>query len=249
MSTSTVPTKKSIEIVRTAAFLGTLCLGVYGLHAQLLPPPQAVSSVVMRAAQIGDDQRFATALAAEKIHLVLFLTTPFQWGSNRPVRVNPSQQPATLPDAIRVFALNHPEVSLDGSRSGVVMGTMPATHCAAPVLGERIENWSFSGKFQDFARAFDRMTHHIEDVVEGGTVGFKPPADSPLFATVNITAQHTTVLDAYLNALSQLDGAVVIFRNARDETGEIRCLRETYLRDVSVTSSVGFERNPGLFSK
>ena len=248
MSTSIATMSKSL--VKIGAVLGALFLGAQTLtRAQLARAPQAVSSAVMRAARAGDDRRFATALAAEHVHLVLFLTTPLQLGSSRPLRLGASPEPETLPDAVRLFALNHPEVALDGSRAGILLGNMPLMHCVAPVLSQRLASWSFSGSFQDFQDAFDRMVHHIEDVAEGGAVGFKPPPDSPLYQTVNVTAQQTTALDLYLNALSQIDGVVIIFRNARDASGEMRCLRETYIRDVAITTSVGFERNPKLFPK
>jgi hypothetical protein len=222
--------------------------GAMTAQARLTPAPQTVSSITMRAAQTGDDQRFAVSLANDKVRLVLFLTTPFQWGNSRATSVNATMSDGTLPDAVSAFSLNHPEVALDGTRAGILMGKMPARHCAAAVMNQRIENWSFSGTFRDFEVAFDRMIHHI-DVAEGNVIGPPPPPDSPMLANVDVTAQQTTGWDVYLNALSQLDGVVVIFRQAPDRSGEMRCLRETYTRDATVTMFVGFDRNPQLFKK
>ena len=209
-----------------------------------------VSAAALQAARVGDDQQFAVRLAEDRTHMVLFLNTPPQTGNGAfaKQRADAASKP-TLADAMNAFAMHHPEAVVNGTKSGVTMGKIPANHCAAPVLQQQIATWSYSGPFLDFETAFDRMIHHIENVPEGNRIGFSPPADSPIRGLVTVTAQQESALDVFLDALSQLDGVVVIFREYTDKNGERRCIRETYARDATTTTFIGFNRNPQLFRK
>jgi hypothetical protein len=42
---------------------------------------------------------------------------------------------------------------------------------------------------------------------------------------------------------------VVIFREYTNKTGQSHCVRETYVRDATITTLVGYDRNPERFAR
>ncbi len=207
----------------------------------------AVRSETVRAAESGDDERFGMSLAADRVRVVMFLKEPFAWGS----AMSDARRAAssTVDDALATYRGHHPYLSFRTEGNGVLVAALPRDHCAAPVLNQRIDEWSFTGSYRDFERAFDRQFHHLEGVVEGGPLGPPPAPESPMLTPITISVRRATGLEILVQALEQLDGAVAIFREYTDKTGQSHCVRETYVRDATVMTLIGYDRNPERFAR
>jgi hypothetical protein len=212
-----------------------------------MPRDTAVRSETVRAAESGDDERFGMSLAADRFRVVIFLTEPFSWGS--PVSDSYRPAPSNVADTLAKYGRRHPSLSFRKRDDGIFVATLPPTHCAAAVLNQQIEDWNFTGSYQDFERAFDRRLHHLENVVEGGTLGPPPAPDSPMLTPITVSARMATGLEILMQALEQVSGAVLIFREFSDKNGESHCVRETYTRDSTLTTMIGYDRNPERFAR
>ncbi len=222
-------------------------LGVIPAMAAQPPGDRVARAETVRAAEAGDDERFGVSLAADGVRVVMFLNEPFSWGSPPPDSYRASA--SSVDDVLVKYRTHHPYLAFGKLGTGVLVATMPRSHCAVPVLNQQIENWSFSGPYRDFEPAFDRRLHHLENVVEGGSLGPPPAPDSPMLTPVTVSVRMATGLATLMQALEQVEGAVVIFREFRDRSGESHCVRETYTRDHTSTTFIGYDRNPERFPR
>jgi hypothetical protein len=205
-----------------------------------------VSDATLRAAQSGDAQQFGVALAADGAKVVLFADAAGVAGATV---APPAEGPHTVENAIRAFAARSGAPGSLTDKGGVFMGAASPAHCAMDVLSRPVRDWQFSGSFRDFERAFDRHVHGLGQMAEGETLGPMPPSGSPMLGPVSTSVRVGTARDVWLSALAQLDGVLVIFRELRDESGRLQCVRETYVRDATITTFIGFSRNPRLFTR
>jgi hypothetical protein len=70
-----------------------------------------------------------------------------------------------------------------------------------------------------------------------------------MLAPVATSLTSGTAREVWLAALEQLEAVVVIFREFRDDAGRLQCVRDTYVRDATITTFIGFSRNPRLFAR
>ena len=233
---------------RQVVALATLLGGLGGITTDAQPSQNpVVRAATVRAAEVGDDERFGMSLAADRLRAVMFLSEPFSWGS--PPSDADRGSPSSVDEAFAKYRRHHPYLSFRKLRHGIFVAALPLTHCAAPVLNQQINRWSFTGSYRDFERAFDRRLHGLENVVEGDTLGPPPVPESPMLTPITISVQMTTGLETLLQALEQLPGAVLIFREYSDKRGESHCVRETYTRDATLTTAIGYDRNSQRFAR